>query len=142
MEQEADSNDTPYHWPQNQEEASDSSIDDFIHGRSRILRTKLEVLASEIRERLQIRVKNLERIDKDGIHTSAMLVDLDRRAHYLTRQHKEKVPFYQQLFKLEQERRLQDVECWRDVVMVMRDFLYAWEAHEQARAKAVLLKNV
>jgi hypothetical protein len=133
---------TQYLWPQNQEKASDSSIDDFIHGRSRILRTKLEVLALEIRERLQIRVNNLERIDKDKIHTSTLLVDLDRRAHYLTRQHKEKAPFYDQLFKLEQERRLQDVECWRDVVMVMRDFLYAWEAHEQAKARAVLINHV
>lgn len=139
MEQE---NSAQYHRQQNHEEVSGSSIDDFIHGRSRILRTKLEVLACEIRERLQIRVKNLERIDDDKVHTSALLVDLDRRAHYLTRQHKEKAPFYDQLFKLEQERRLQEVECWRDVVMVMRDFLYAWEAHEQAKARAIFINHV
>jgi hypothetical protein len=133
---------TQYHRQQSQRAASDSSLDDFIHSRTRILRTKLEVLASEIRERLQIRVKNLERVADDKIHITAMLVDLDRRANYLTREHKEKSPFYEQLFKLEQEKRLQDVECWRDVVMVMRDFLYAWEAHEQAKVKAIFLDHV
>jgi hypothetical protein len=107
-----------YRWQHSQEKASDFPLDNFIHGRTRILRTKLEVLASEIRERLVIRVKNLGRIDEDKIHTSEMLVDLDKRAHYLTRQHREKAPFYNQLFKLGQERRLQDVECWQDVVMV------------------------
>src|SRR5438132_1342438 len=100
------------------ERAENFSIDDFVHTRTRILNTKLEVLAS------------------------AMLVDLDRRSNYLARQHKEKAPFYGQLFKLEQERRLQDVECWRDVVLVLRDFLDAWEAHEQAKAKAVFLDHV
>jgi hypothetical protein len=139
MEQE---NATQYRWQQNQEEASDSSIDDFIHGRSRILRTKLEVLASEIRERLEIRVKNLERVDEDKSRTSKMLASLDRSAHYLMRQHKEKAPFYAQLFKLEQERRLQDVECWRDVFMAVQAFLYVWEAHEQAKAKAIFLDHV
>ncbi len=133
---------TQYHWQQDQKAVSDSSVDDFIHGRSRILRTKLEVLASEIRERFEIRTKNLERVDGDKEHISKMLMNLDRQAHYLMRQHKEKSPFYEQLFKLEQERRLQDVECWRDVVMVMRDFLYAWEAHEQAKAKAIFLDHV
>ena len=42
---------------------------------------------------------------------------------------------------LEKERRTEDVECWRDVVMVMRDFLVVWEAHEQAKTKAIFLEH-
>lgn len=142
MKQETEFNHPLYQQSENAVVSSDSSIDSFIHGRSRILRTKLEVLASEIRERFEIRGKNLERIGDDKVRITTMLVDLDRRANYLTREHKEKSPFYEQLFKLEQEKRLQDVECWRDVAMVMRDFLYAWEAHEQAQARAILVNHV
>ncbi len=133
-----------YGWEKNPQQIQKESlsIENFVHSRTRILNTKLEVLASAIHERLRVRVKNLERIDGNKIHTSEMLIELDRRANYLARQHKEKAPFYEHLFKLEQERRTQDVECWRDVVLVLRDFLEAWEAHEQAKAKAIFLDHV
>ena len=133
-------NQTAYH--RQNKEGIEPSLEDFIHSRTRILNTKLDVLATEIHTRLRIRSKNLERVDEDKTHISKMLVELDRWCNYLSRQHKEKAPFYDELFKLEQERRLQDTECWRDVVMVMRDFLYAWEAHEQAKAKAIFLDHV
>lgn len=121
---------------------STDSFESFVHARTRILTTKLEVLASEIRERLHIRVNNLERIDADKERITAFLWTVDRQANYLMRQRKEKAPFYDQLFKLAQERRMQDAECWRDVVLVMRDFLYVWEAHELAKAKAIFLDHV
>ena len=70
-----------------------------------------------------------------------MLEKLDRTARYHLRDHREKEPFYKQMFELEKEKRDQDVTCWNDVVMVMRDFLTTWEAHEQARARARLLEE-
>lgn len=118
------------------------SIENFIHSRTRILNSKLEVLAFEIRHRLEIRAGNLERIGQDKTRIDEMLAGLSRKANYLMREHRDKQPFYDQIFRLEVEKRQQDVECWRDIVMVMRDFLYAWEGHEQARAKAILLKDV
>jgi len=116
-------------------------LESFVHTRTQILNTKLEVLAAEMLARLQIRAVNLERIADEKIRVGDLLTDLTRRANYLVREHREKAPFYQQWFDLEQERRTEDVECWRDVVMVMRDFLMAWEAHEQAKAKAIFLQT-
>ena len=66
---------------------------------------------------------------------------LDRLARYHLREHREKSALYQQMFNLGAERRAQDVDCWRDVVHVMRDFLYAWEAHETAKSRAILLQG-
>jgi hypothetical protein len=133
---------TTYHCQTAKEENSVSALDNFIHGKTRILNTKLEVLASEIRERWLIRVTNLERINDEKVRVLEMISDLSRRANYMLRQHREKAPFYQQWFDLERERRSEDVECWRDVVMVMRDFLVVWEAHEQAKTKAIFLDHV
>ncbi len=58
------------------------------------------------------------------------------------REHQDKGIFYRKLFDFQTEARSEQVECWRDVVMVMRDFLYAWDAHEQARARAMFIQNV
>jgi hypothetical protein len=57
------------------------------------------------------------------------------------REHQEKRALYELLFKAKQEERLQDVECWRDIVLVMRDFLNTWDAHEQMQARAIFLDH-
>ena len=41
--------------------------------------------------------------------------------------------------QLEKEKREQEVSCWNAVVKLMRDFLEAYEAYEQAKAKSMLL---
>jgi hypothetical protein len=43
--------------------------------------------------------------------------------------------------QLEAQRRDQDVQCWRDVVLVMRDFLDTWDAHEQAKDRSIFLNH-
>ena len=120
----------------------DSALDDFIHDRTRILKTKLEVLAYEIHLRFQIRTTNMERISSDKEHGQQLLEQIIHQINYLGRERGDTTPLIQQIFDLETERRTQDVECWRDVVLVMRDFLVAWEAHEQAKSKAIFLDNV
>lgn len=131
-----------YQWQEPAGEMKESSVDDFIHGRTRILKTKLEVLALEIRERFVIRGKNLERIDGEKERVSTMMDDPRFGANYFMVSAEHQSPFLQKLFDLETHRRSEDVECWRDVVQVMRDFLMAWEAHEQAKAKAIFLNDV
>jgi len=118
------------------ETAQSPSFDAFVHRKTEILNTKLEILAFEINARLHIRVWNLKRIGDQKVEASQMLEGLCRQCNYLMREHRDKRSFYEQLFKLE------DVECWRDVVMVMRDFLYVWEAHELAKRKAMFLDRV
>ena len=106
------------------------------------MKTKLEVLAAEILQRLNIRDVNVTRIGHDQNLLKQIVQFLSVQANYQQRQPKEKNPFYEKEFDLEKERRAQDVECWRDVVLVMRDFLTIWEAHEQARSRAIFINHV
>src|SRR5216117_1096474 len=123
-------------------ESQDRFLDDLLHLKSKVLSTKLEVLAFELLWRFGIRAKNLDRLDGDQNLVQAMLEKLDRAAIYHFREHREKGTLYQTFFSLQEQKRQQDTECWRDVVMVMRDFLYVWEAHEQMQARAIFLENV
>ena len=125
----------------NRTNASDNALDNLLGLKSRILSTKLEVLALEMRERLGIWERNLERIDHDKENGKEIMQRVSRLANYHLRDHREKSELYEELANLETERRSQDVECWRDIVMVMRDFLAVWEAHEQAKARAIFLDH-
>ncbi len=122
-------------------ENPDTSLDDLINQKGRILKTKLEVFASEIHERVRIRSRNIDRISEDEETVKKMLKELNRMERYRLRDTgQQQRTLYQEVFTLEKERREQDVECWRDVVQVMRDFLDTWEAHQQAKSKADLFK--
>jgi len=128
--------------PSSPTEQQDHFLDDLLHLKSKVLGTKLEVLAFELLWRFGIRVKNLERLDEDQALVQTMLQKLDRAALYHSREHREKGTLYQTFFSLQEQKRQQETECWRDVVMVMRDFLYVWEIHEQMQARAIFLENV
>jgi hypothetical protein len=124
------------------EAAGDAGLQDLVQQKSRILSRKLDILAAEIAWRLHIAGRNLHSLQEDKQRLGEMLNRLDRAALYHLREHQEKGPLYRALFALESETRAQHVECWRDVAMVMRDFLYAWEAHEQARSRAIFIDHV
>jgi len=116
-------------------------LEDLIQGKARILRTKLEIFGLEIADRLLLRERNLRRIDDESTRVLETLGRLSRLVKYQLRQQRDVDSFYRQQFNLEQERRSQDVDCWRDIAPVMRDFLNVWEALEQAKARAMFLNN-
>jgi hypothetical protein len=120
---------------------TNANLDHLLHLKSRILRSKLEVLASEIYTRLNLWDRNLGRINDEKTRVEQMLARFAQLANYHLREQKDQTPFYQQIFDLEAERRSQDVECWRDIFNIMRDFLESWEAHEQAKARAIFLNH-
>lgn len=121
----------------------DESLDKFISQRSGILNSKLEVLLQEIQTRLAIRNKNISGVDNDLNKIREIMEGLGPRAHYLG-DNPEKEAFHKirkNSFELEKERREQDVSCWNDVVKVMQELMNTWEAHEQAIARAKLMKS-
>ncbi len=118
------------------------ALEDLLHSKGRVLKTKLEVLTAEILQRLNLREVNFTRIRQDQSSLQEILHGLTRQANYHQREHREKVPLYQRQLELEKELRSQDVDCWKDVVLVMRDFLTIWEAHEQARSRAIFMNHV
>lgn len=128
--------------PAFRDEDSDSTLEQLIHGKSEILGKKLDILASEINWRLYLASGNLKRLEDDHEKLTDMLQRLDRDARYQLRDHQEKAPLYRQLFAVQGEKRSQQIECWRDVVQVMRDFLAAWEAHAQAKNRAAFINDV
>src|SRR5512136_1398060 len=127
--------------PQPQEPDS-LALDHLLHSKSRILSSKLEVLASEIYARLTMWNRNLARIDDDKSKVEDLLSQFTRLARYHLREQQDVGRLRDSTLQLEAQRRDQDVQCWRDVVMVMRDFLETWEAHEQARNRSIFINHV
>ena len=120
----------------------DRTLDDLIHSNTRILRTKVETVATAIGERLKIRRDNIGRITEDQYKLTDLLQRISVAANYHLRDHKEKSGLYQKGFDLTRERRDQDTECWRDVVLVLRDFLTFWDEYERAKARGAFLEDV
>ncbi len=120
----------------------DTALESLIHRKSGILNRKLEILAAEIWWRLHIATKNVQNLDEEHERIGGMLQRLDRAANYQLREHQEKGVLYRAWLDTETQQRSEEVECWRDVVHVMRDFLYTWDAHQQAQSKAMFLDHV
>lgn len=121
---------------------TDQTLDDLIHVNTRILRTKVEAIAATVQERLKIRRQNVERIAEDRAKLAEIVQQISVAANYHLRDHKEKDRLYQRAFDLNRERRDQDSDCWRDIVLVLRDFLTIWDEYERAKARGVFLENV
>jgi hypothetical protein len=118
-----------------------AGLDNLLHSKSRILRTKLEVLASEIQARFALWDRNLERLDRDKDAVETLLDQSTRLARYHLRDQREVGRVRDSALRLDTQRRDEDIQCWRDVVLVMRDFLDAWEAHEQAKSRAIFINH-
>lgn len=120
-------------------QSAESSLEEMLHQRTKVLEDKMAILTFEMLLRLVIRKQNFDRIENDRLQVVALLSSLDEKARYGARDHREKGLFYQALLNLESERRREDVEAWRGVVDVMRDWIVAWEGTEQARARGRFL---
>ena len=121
---------------------SDKTLDDLIHANTRILRTKVKAVAAAVHERLKIRRDNITRIADDRDKLTEIVQQISVAANYHLRDHKEKDRLYQRDFELNRERRDQDTQCWRDVVLVLRDFLTFWDEYERAKARGAFLEDV
>src|SRR4051812_7148223 len=102
--------------------------------RTSILKTKLEVFAAEIFDRLRIRQQNLSSIASDQERLGPLITDVTRQANYMMRDRNDALTLERLQFELEAQKREQDTSCWRDTADVMKDFLEVWEALAQARA--------
>ena len=120
---------------------SAGALDNLLHSKSRILRTKLEVLASEIQARFAMWDRNLERIDSDKGKVETFVNESARLARYHLREPNEATRLRESALQLDAQQRQEDIQCWRDTVQVMRDFLNAWEVHEQARSRAIFFNH-
>ena len=116
-------------------------LEELLHLRSHILETKLKVLAAELLERFNLRDRDIARVDAEKERVVETIPQLARQARYHLREPRDNAAFYQQAFRLDEERRSQHVGCWQDVSRVMRDFLDVWEAHQQATVRGRFLQH-
>jgi hypothetical protein len=121
--------------------SADKTLTELLHTNTRVLKTKLEAITSSVQERLRIRRQNVQRIADDKSKLSEMLQSISVAANYHLREHREKSTFYQKIFELERERRDQDTDCWKDIVLVLRDFLTFWDEYERAKARGAFLED-
>jgi hypothetical protein len=122
-------------------ESGGPALDHLLHSKSRVLRTKLETLAAEIQTRFAIWNQNLNHLNQDQSEVQKHLHHSTRLARYHLRDFKDVSQFQNSALKLAEQQRNEDVLCWRDVVMVMRDFLDTWEVHEQAKNRSIFLNH-
>lgn len=127
--------------PSTAKDSEDAALDHLLHSKSRLLRSRLEALASEIFARLTMWNRNLGRIDDDKAKVEDLLNQFTGLARYRLRDQQDVGRLRDSALQLEAQRRDQDVQCWRDVVLVMRDFLDTWDAHEQAKDRSIFLNH-
>lgn len=122
--------------------SSSGFIDDLIDQRKSILAAKLDVLTAELHERLSIRKDNIASFIYDECKLGSMISQLYfTTGGYIDKSPRRMASLEKQGFDIQKERRDQDVECWRDIVMLTKDFLSVWEAYEQAKSRAYLMKD-
>lgn len=99
--------------------------------------------AVQIVERLRIRSNNLERILDEELQVDSRLLPFDTQylGHVPGMMGLESVLLGKQS-ELSRERRQQDVECWRDLVQVMRELMSAWEGWSGLQAKQRFLSSI
>lgn len=117
------------------------NLNQLLNSKSGVLRTKLETLAAEIQTRFAIWNQNLNRLNGEQSDVQKHLDHSTRLARYHLRDPKDVSQLQNSVLKLAEQQRNEDVLCWRDVVMVMRDFLDTWEVHEQAKNRSLFLNH-
>ena len=132
-----ESNDLPT--PSPTEEGT--SLDNLLPSKSRVFRTKLETMAAEIQTRFAIWNQNLNHLNQEQSDIQKQFDHSTRLARYHLRDQKDVFQLQNSALKLADQQRNEDVLCWRDVVMVMRDFLDTWEVHEQAKQRSIFLNH-
>ena len=110
---------------------------DLLTQRSQILQTKLGVLSVQVLERLKLRSANLAAILDEEQELANRILNreaLDVNSPSLD-------GLRQQKHFILQEKRSQDVDCWRDLSHTLRDLLSTWEDLEQSKIRDKLLQD-
>ena len=123
------------------DQLSSHSLDQLLGQKAALLRTKLNVLGAELRDRFRFREQNLSGLAGESERLDADVERVSRLVRYDLREPRDLSPFVQQRAQLDQELRRQTTACWTDIVPVVRDFLEVWEALEQSRARSLFLHH-
>lgn len=119
------------------ETAQQSALESILNGRTELTETRLAVTAVQIIERLRIRATNLKQLLDEELSIDNKLLRI--QGQFPPGFNKElmgiEAQFDQRSDLVKSAQRREDVECWRDLTNVMRDFLNAWEGFSRNAAK-------
>lgn len=113
---------------------ADASVENLIRARSATNDLKVEIWEGTIRERLNILGRALEQLTEeelalDNLVLSAQAMQDQPREQFLQ----------QQVLGIPARKMVEEKECWKDIVMVLRDFVGAVEAQRQSKARGEFL---
>lgn len=124
------------------ESAQQSALESLLTGRTELAETRLAVTAVQIVERLRIRAKNLRQLMDEELFIDNKLLRVQgsiQGRHYSFGSDQGFMGLETQLeqrnSQVQSAQRREDVECWRDLTHVMRDFLNAWDGFSRNAAK-------
>ena len=124
------------------ESAQQSALESLLTGRTELAETRLAVTAVQIVERMRIRAKNLRQLMDEELFIDNKLLQV--QGQFSTRQYSIghnhelmglEAQLEQRNSQIQRAQRGEDIECWRDLTHVMRDFLNAWEGFSRNAAK-------
>lgn len=120
------------------ETAQQSALESILNGRTELAETRLAVTAVQIVERLRLRAKNLKQLVDEELSIGTKSLQL-KGGGFPAYFNKEimglEAQLEQRTSQNQSAQRREDVECWRDLTNVMRDFLNAWESFSRNEAR-------
>jgi len=103
----------------------------MLSGRTELAETRLAVTATQIVERLRLRASNLQDLLKEELAVDSKMRQASRAGIGTMG-----LDSLEQLMsRIKSDQRRENLECWRDMTHVMRDFLNAWEGFSRSEAK-------
>lgn len=121
----------------NRERAQHSALEAILNGRTELAETRLAVTAVQIIERLRIRARNLKQLMDEELSIDNRLLEI--QGQFPSGFNKDlfgiEAQMNQSISQIKGAQRREDVECWRDMTNVMRDFLNAWEGFSRNEAR-------
>lgn len=116
--------------------SGNTALQALLGGRSGLAETRLAVTAAQIIERLRIRAFNQQQLMKEELSVDSRLSQL-RNAGLTGRPDMMNLEsaLDQKISQLQGEQRRENTECWRDLTLVIRDLLNAWEGFSRNEAK-------
>jgi multidrug efflux pump subunit AcrA (membrane-fusion protein) len=113
-----------------------TALQALLDGRSGLAETRLAVTAAQIIERLRIRASNLQQLMKEELSVDSRIARLQNAlpAGRSDMMNLESV-LEQKISQLRGEQRRENTECWKDLTLVIRDLLNAWEGFFRNEAK-------
>lgn len=127
----------------NEPNAKDDPLQQFMEGKKHFLTRGIEDVLGLIQERVQIKYDNLRKITYDSSKTKGMLFQLYRwQIGGNPNVDRLRMGIEKELIGLEREKRMEEVNCWRDVTRLrteMRELL--GETAQEKRRDSLLSNN-